>query len=82
MEFKGYDVSKDGQSISAWFVRKGASGPATRRPNRARGGVARAAHRPYEYGASKTETHVDVNQCKKARWPYFPDVYGPDDPEL
>ena len=36
-EFKGYDISKDKSRVAAWFVRKGAMGPGTRRPQKGAG---------------------------------------------
>ena len=41
-----YDISKDRSSVAAWFVRKGAMGPGTRRPQKGAGaGVNRPWHK-------------------------------------
>ena len=40
MEFKGYHFTNGGKSASAWFVKQGATGPGTRRPNRTGGNTA------------------------------------------
>ena len=37
MEFKGYHFTNGGNSMFAWFVKQGAKGPGTRRPNRTGG---------------------------------------------
>ena len=38
MEFKGYYFTDAGKVANAWFVKRGATGPGTRRPNRGSGG--------------------------------------------
>ena len=74
MEFKGYDMSNDGKRVSAWFVRKGATGPGTRRPSKSRGSTGKTGWWHSSGWWQRPEDTQDTNKqvhCKKARWDHW-----------
>ena len=67
-EFKGYDVAKDKSSVAAWFVRRGAAGPGTRRPNKGASGVNRAYHHGLWSAKNSDSSGYAAESFKRKHW--------------
>ena len=67
-EFNGYDVAKDKSSVAAWFVRRGAAGPGTRRPNKGASGVNRAYHHGLWSAKNSDSSGYAAESFKRKHW--------------
>ena len=68
-EFKGY-IAKDrcDGDVAAWFVRRGATGPGTRRPNKGASGVNRGYHQGLWKAKNSDSSGYAAEAFKRKHW--------------